>query len=338
MLRCPTPIVHPLICYRRYLARECFAGQIIVCCVVIVFVTVFLLREWVIANQQVPHDRAVGAPGADVRPLPQLPPPPPVVEGGSAGEPAANAEGDMLTALGSPSSPVADANLATELRRSQSPVTDLLEASVAGHGEGLEMETPAVPLSEAAQAFVDRQRQRLASSDVPDAVDGSTELVPASPVARQAGPVLPAADVRAHERHETASTYSSDSEDSLEHPHPARPNHPAGDVAPADLAAIEAVEAEEDAILIEADLIGILEAIGILGPLVALVQNAALITLLIVTLLAAGVWAPLMLGKTIAAVGLMLSCQMPLILLADKCPAPPSTAHQPCSLRNRSYR
>jgi len=69
----------------------------------------------------------------------------------------------------------------------------------------------------------------------------------------------------------------------------------------ADLAAIEALDAEDD-LLFEADIEGILEAVGMQGPLLALMQNVALMDLLISVLLGVAIWLPLMIGKTIAAV------------------------------------
>lgn len=57
-----------------------------------------------------------------------------------------------------------------------------------------------------------------------------------------------------------------------------------------------------DDLFFEADMHGILEAVGIQGPIIALLQNVALVSLLIACLLVVAVWIPLMTGKTIAAV------------------------------------
>ena len=74
-----------------------------------------------------------------------------------------------------------------------------------------------------------------------------------------------------------------------------------GGIAPDDQAAIDALRDEEE-MFWEADLEGIMEAVGLRGPLVALLQNVGLMTLLVTSLLAVAVWMPLMLGKTVVAV------------------------------------
>lgn len=294
-LRPPTFPRSMLMHASRYLARECFAGQIIVCCVVVAFVTVFLLREWVIANQPLNggNQRRVGGAEEALQPVPHVVPPPALLA-----EPGRQIPTEGLAPLHSEPA---------DLHENDVPEADLrqpLDFSLPTNGpisprsttdpDALEPGSTRVAMSEAAQAYLERQRQMAGVTVEPPAIAGGTVA------ATDQDLHLSAADVRA-DRLDTASQHSSDSEDSLDRDHPAHPAANAGDLGAADLAAIQAAEAEEE-FFIEADILGILEAIGVLGPIVALVQNAALMTLLLVTLLAAGLWAPLMLGKTLAAV------------------------------------
>lgn len=76
---------------------------------------------------------------------------------------------------------------------------------------------------------------------------------------------------------------------------------PLAPIAENDPAAFDGDDNPDD-LFFEADLQGILEAVGIHGPIMALLQNVALVTLLIACLLVVSVWLPLMFGKTIAAV------------------------------------
>lgn len=88
-------------------------------------------------------------------------------------------------------------------------------------------------------------------------------------------------------------------------PIPVEPNEDGDDaneaILPNDFPAAQAMD-NEDEIFFEADLEGILEAVGMRGPMLALMQNVALMVLLISVLLAVVVWVPLMVGKTIVAV------------------------------------
>lgn len=177
------------------------------------------------------------------------------------------------------------------------------------------IEPASAALSERAQAFLERQGQmRFPADDVAftnelfgEAFTVAQANNAADNFAREGVPLaLPALDIRADQVADNASQHSSDSDESTDDDFAAggagAARRAANNIAPADLAAIDAAEVEEEMIFLEADLMGILEAIGLLGPVIALIQNAALITLLMITLLAAAVWAPLMLGKTFSAV------------------------------------
>ena len=260
---------------------------------------VFLLREWVLANQPLEggnQGRNGAALRAAARPLPLVAPPPAATEGG------------VQPLQLDPDIPTSETNTGSRGRtRSVDPVDRNNATAGSPSDDSSQADLPAVPLSEAAQAFIDRQRQMTNTAAEDALIDRINEQVCGGQGAEGqasavAGLDLPRPDVRTDVVDDHASQHSSDSDDSLDHGHPAgQPRRP-GDIAAADLAAIDAAEVEEDVIFLEADLFGIFEAIGLLGPIIALVQNAALMTLLIITLLAAAIWAPLMLGKTISAV------------------------------------
>ena len=268
---------------------------------------VFLLREWVLANQPLEggnQGRNGAALRAAARPPPLVAPPPAATQGG------------VQPLQLDPDIPTSETNTGSRGRRRSVDHVDTLSMRDLVHrnnatagspsDDSSQADLPAVPLSEAAQAFIDRQRQMTNTAAEDALIDRINEQVYGEQgpegQASSAALALPRPDVRADVADDRASQHSSDSDDSLDHGHPAgQPRRP-GDIAAADLAAIDAAEAEEDVIFLEADLFGIFEAIGLLGPIIALVQNAALMTLLIITLLAAAIWAPLMLGKTISAV------------------------------------
>lgn len=77
---------------------------------------------------------------------------------------------------------------------------------------------------------------------------------------------------------------------------------PAGNAAALDDPILFDGDDNPDDLFFEADVQGILEAVGVNGPILALLQNVALVSLLISCLLVCAVWVPLMFGKTIAAV------------------------------------
>ena len=394
----------------RIMAKDCFSGQIIVCCVVVAFIAAFLLREWVLSNQPLAEGEPMPANGAGAAPgnLPLALPPPLLQD-----PPAENVDAipDATEALAGESRPRTrpgspwprEALDAADLEAEEDAELDDTKMKSASSDA---VEAQAGPSSEGAQAFLQRQRERNASthSSVPAGQafpagnppqqdgqfrfqfsvedgelqnqDGSDQVVqagaarsddewvdaddvqdeeqpafgPAPQSAVQGGPAAlapaavrpdPAAVAAVNQRarrravrrqrrrlglpedpRDFGESDSSDSEfeddpfnmgrrpgeavndaAANELADPRAADRAIGGIAPDEQAAIDALRDEEE-MFWEADLEGIMEAVGLRGPLIALLQNVGLMTLLVTSLLAVAVWMPLMLGKTVVAVRL----------------------------------
>jgi E3 ubiquitin-protein ligase MARCH6 len=173
------------------------------------------------------------------------------------------------------------------------------------------------------------RKHRIADPDdfgVESASDG--EMEPETPATAIVGPA-PAAPAGAGGRLHRARGHDHD--DPLFGPDP-RANVAFGADDPL---AIDDDENPDD-LFFEADLQGILEAVGIHGPIFVLLQNVALVALLIASLLVVAVWVPLMFGKTVAAVSwitVLCVCPFGLLILRlnaskDQCTEAPVIANQ----------
>jgi len=149
-----------------------------------------------------------------------------------------------------------------------------------------------------------RPKHRVADPDdlgIESASDG--ELEPETPAAMIIGPAAAApAGAAGHLRRAHVHDHGNDSDDE-DDDDPLFGPDPGANVAfaPEDPLAMGEDDNPDD-LFFEADLQGILEAVGIHGPVFALLQNVALVALLIASLLVVAVWVPLMFGKTVAAV------------------------------------
>lgn len=169
--------------------------------------------------------------------------------------------------------------------------------------------SPLTPLS-ASPASSPRFERRMDSDDfgVESASDG--ELEDDEPLAAPLLGPAPAPNAARRGGHAHDIGNDSDSEDEEEvmfGPAVGGGAGPAGNPAALDDPILFDADDNPDDLFFEADLQGILEAVGIHGPILALLQNVALVSLLISCLLVCAIWIPLMFGKTIAAVSLLKS-------------------------------
>lgn len=166
--------------------------------------------------------------------------------------------------------------------------------------------SPSASTSEATSPLLPATLPRSASNDfgIESASEGELENEPAA--APMIGPIpAPAAANparRAARAHDLGN--DSDTDDDLEDDLFGPVDPPAGARAMQNDAVLFEGDENPDDLFFEADLQGILEAVGIQGPILALLQNVALVSLLIACLLVVAIWLPLMFGKTIAAVSL----------------------------------
>lgn len=160
--------------------------------------------------------------------------------------------------------------------------------------------SPLTPLSPSPPSSP-QLRRRISSNNygVESASEGELEDDPLPPP--MLGPVpAPNAPRRGGHAHDIGN--DSDTEDEDDALFGAPGGGPAGNAGALDDPILFDGDDNPDDLFFEADLQGILEAIGINGPILALLQNVALVSLLISCLLVCAVWVPLMFGKTIAAV------------------------------------
>ena len=298
----------------------------------VVFITAFLLREWVIANQPLAGIQdAEAVPGLQEREQPAALPPPPLPVGQEHVHEAVPAVHGQETAALGDIAPLA-MDTPDHLRLLNVSLRSNPESNTPEHREpdtaAEDQENPFLPSSSSPLTGASRPRMspkipsyeqdERVQSPILGAEAGSRIHAipdPADPMAREEHIVAQAPLRQAPSEVESASEASSseyDDTDGEDHDHPAAAPLGAAnrlrradaggqrDLAPEDLAAIQAMENEED-LFFEADLDGVLEAIGIQGPLLALLQNSALMILLIAVLLALAVWVPLMLGRTVVA-------------------------------------
>ena len=386
------PVQIRLYGWNSTLVQECFHGQIIVCSVIVVFVTAFLLREWVMANQplgELPNAEAALPPAQ--QPEQQHPaarPPPYEMVQNEEPSPlqvrAANADETSPFTFAPPESSEHENHLFTadgfdsrpqqlaERLNSQEDRRLLHQSSFPSHSLAIEVprhdrsssahestleeaNNISVSLPEGhkagsgAQAFLDRQRQRedglrdhqqalwlnheqgaegkeaqLTTGSSDTSVNEGNLVVPGLAMEETRVEQHTAEDGLDDDNPSEASSYDDDDSDISDHnhDHPAVPaggavarrnairGGPRPGIAPEDLAAIDAVENEDD-LFFEADLEGILEAVGMQGPLLSLLQNASLMILLIAVLLAMTIWLPLMLGKTVVATNALKAVFVP---------------------------
>lgn len=162
--------------------------------------------------------------------------------------------------------------------------------------------------SEATSPLLDAHLPRSASNDYGIESASEDELENEGPAAPMIGPIpAPAANparraARAHDLGNDSDT-DDDDEDDLFGPVDPVAGARGAQGGQNDPVLFEGDENPDD-LFFEADLQGILEAVGIQGPILALLQNVALVSLLIACLLVVAVWLPLMFGKTIAAVSI----------------------------------
>lgn len=199
----------------------------------------------------------------------------------------------------------------------------------------IEVQAPESENGEAVSGYVDNAQPPPTEPTIEEnRPEVKGDAIPAAPVpvtepneqAAQPPPAPIDLDVQLEEESDSdTSSSSEDDDDDDDDPDPLLPplrgniaagqrGAGAGDIPAEDLAAIQAAENEEE-LFFEADIDGILEAVGMKGPIMALLQNVALITLLITLLLGLAVWAPLMIGKTVVAMNLLKLLLLPVQLV-----------------------
>lgn len=283
----------------RALARDCFSGQIIVCCSVVIFIAIFLLREWVVANQHPPPlaiDVAVPpihAPAEDTAPRVVL-----------------AAEDNLGTPANTADSVGASPIDTTSARDRQTEITEMREWSSQRAGR-----VPTPPVAEQPTALhweeygvpstsnsVESDHNEHARASTPSLIDQNAAPslpIPVEPaaVAQRAPPAVIVAPARQPVAADWASDDDADSDDDdiarLPNANPAN----------AGVAGGNNVLDNEDDLFFEADIDTMLQAVGMRGSLIILLQNVALMTLLICVSVIVAVWTPLLTAKTILIVG-----------------------------------